>query len=210
MSAINYYIIDTETNGLKSSYHEINEIGIIRVNDRVQVWKNIRCESPERSNADALSITKKTLADLERGDAKEDAVAAVDRFFAEDGLTPSHRCIVCHNVSFDRRFLQALWSSCGKTFPANLWLCTMALSKEYAKSQGIIKPKVNLHAACDLVGVKKIAQAHNAKVDSRNTYFLFKDLMDVKKVNYLPFIKTDIHTSKVEAEEEIDMSIFDE
>jgi DNA polymerase III epsilon subunit-like protein len=195
---ITYYIIDTETTGLKSGYNEMTEIGIIRVSDRVQLWRQIKCEYPERANFDALAITKKTLADLDKGYDKIDIVNECEKFFQEDGLTPAHRCIVAHNAQFDRKFLHALWGQVGKSFPAHLWLCTMALSREYAKSQGLMakgmpKQKVNLHAACDLVKINKLSEAHNAKVDSRNTYLLYKNLVDEKKVNYLPFIKTEIH-----------------
>lgn len=193
-----YYVIDTETTGLKTHFHEMTEIGIIRATDRVQLWRTIRCEYPERANFDALAITKKSMADLERGHEKLNVVEECEKFFAEDGATPAHRCIVAHNAPFDRKFLQAMWEQCGKQFPANLWLCTMALSRDFAKKQGLMakgapKQKVNLHASCDMVGVKKISEAHNAKVDSRNTYLLYRNLVEEKKVDYLPFIKTDVH-----------------
>lgn len=211
MSGLKYYIIDTETTGLKAGHHEMTEIGIIRAEDRVQLWKQIRCEYPERASFDALAITKKTLADLANGDDKEKVVEACENFFNQDGLTPQHRCIVGHNIhSFDRRFLFALWESVGKTFPAALWLDTIPMTKHYAKIIGLVKPKVNLHAACDIVGVKKISEAHNAKVDSRNSYLLWKNLIEEKKVDYLPFIKTAIHevaTSNIE--EGLDPSLLD-
>lgn len=192
--SIQYYVIDTETTGLKSDYHEMTEVGIIRVTDRVQLWRQIKCVYPERANFDALAITKKTMADLERGWDKEKVVEECEKFFIEDGLTPAHRCVVAHNAPFDRKFLHALWASCGKEFPAHLWLDTMSLTREWAKKNGILKPKVNLHASCDLLGVKKISEAHNAKVDSRNTFLLHRNLVEEKKVDYLPFIKTAIHT----------------
>ncbi len=188
-----YYVIDTETTGLKSDYHEMTEIGIIRCIDRVQLWRQIKCQYPERASFDALAITKKTMADLEKGYDKETVVEECEKFFAEDGGTVAHRCIIAHNAPFDRKFLHALWASCGKEFPANLWLDTMSLTRDYAKKVGIVKPKVNLHAACDIVGIKKISEAHNAKVDSRNTYLLHKSLIEDKKVDYLPFIKTAAH-----------------
>jgi DNA polymerase III epsilon subunit-like protein len=194
MSGLVFYVIDTETTGLKASYHEMTEIGIIRCADRVQLWRQIKCVYPERANFDALAITKKTMADLERGYDRGAVVDECEKFFAEDGLTPAHRCIVAHNAPFDRKFLHALWDVCGKEFPAHLWLDTMSLTREYAKQNGIIKPKVNLHASCDLVGVKKISEAHNAKVDSRNTFLLHRNLVDEKKVDYLPFVKTAVHT----------------
>jgi DNA polymerase III epsilon subunit-like protein len=203
MSGLQFYIIDTETTGLKSGYHEMTEIGVIRCTDRVQLWRQIKCVYPERANFDALAITKKTMADLERGYDRELVVAETEKFFNEDGLTPAHRCIVAHNAPFDRKFLHALWESCGKEFPAHLWLDTMSLTKQYikdigldaeCKAKGLAKPKVNLHAACDLAGVKKISEAHNAKVDSRNTFLLHRQLVEEKKVDHLPFIKTAIHS----------------
>lgn len=193
MSGIKYYVIDTETTGLKANYHEMTEIGIIRCEDRVQLWRQIKCVYPERANFDALAITKKTMADLERGMDNSQVVDECEKFFGEDGLTPAHRCIVAHNAPFDRKFLHALWEQLGKEFPAHLWLDTMSLTREYAKQVGLVKPKVNLHASCDIVGIKKISEAHNAKVDSRNTYLLHRNLVEEKKVDYLPFIKTAIH-----------------
>lgn len=191
--SLHYYVIDTETTGLKSNYHEMTEIGIIRCKDRVQLWRQIKCLYPERANFDALAITKKTMQDLENGYDPGQVVEECEKFFSEDGLSASHRCIIAHNAAFDRKFLHALWESQGKVFPANLWLDTMSLSREYAKKIGLVKPKVNLHAACDIVGIKKLSEAHNAKVDSRNTYLLHRDLVEVKKVDYLPFIKTAAH-----------------
>ena len=216
MSGLQYYVIDTETTGLKSGYHEMTEIGIIRCTDRVQLWRQIKCVYPERANFDALSITKKTMADLERGYDKEAVVEECEKFFNEDGLTRGHRCIVAHNAPFDRRFLHALWESCGKEFPANLWLCSMALTKDYAKKQGVTQPagqkqSFALHAACDLVGIKKISDAHNAKVDSRNTFLLHRNLVEEKKADYLPLIKTVVHTIKTTPndDEGLDPSLLD-
>jgi len=188
-----YYIIDTETTGLSANYHEINEISIIRCVDRMQLTEFVKCEYPERANYDSLAITKKSLADLETGNSKEFAIEKVDRFLNEDGLTPAHRCFVAHNYTFDKRFLHALYDKVGRRCPVDLWLCTMALVKQYAKQIGLVKPKVNLHAAMDIAAIKKFADAHNSKVDSRNTYLLFNDLINNKKVNYLPHIKTVVH-----------------
>ena len=211
MSGLQYYVIDTETTGLKSGYHEMTEIGIIRCLDRVQLWRQIKCVYPERANFDALAITKKTMADLERGHDGEAVILECEKFFAEDGLTPAHRCIVAHNAPFDRKFLHALWESRGREFPAHLWLDTMSLTREYAKQNGIVKPKVNLHASCDLVGIKKISEAHNAKVDSRNTYLLHRSLVEDKKVDHLPFIKTAVHSIApvVNDDDGLDPSLLD-
>lgn len=203
MSGLQYYVIDTETTGLKSGYHEITEIGIIRVTDRVQLWRQIKCVYPERANFDALAITKKTMADLERGFDRDAVVAECEKFFAEDGLTPAHRCIIAHNAPFDRKFLHAMWEAAGKEFPAHLWLDTIQLTKKFIDENdtsqlNIVKTatgkvSTKLHACCDMVGIKKISEAHNAKVDSRNTYLLYRNLIDDKKIDYLPLVKTHIH-----------------
>lgn len=208
MSGIKFYVIDTETTGLKSNYHEITEVGIIRCSDRVQLWRKVRCNYPERASLDALAITKKTLADLENGKDPLSVIEDCERFFSEDASNPSSRCIIAHNAPFDRKFLHALWGQYGKSFPANLWLDTIPMTKEYAKKIGLIKPKVNLQAACEMVGVKKIADAHNAKVDSRNAYLLHQDLIENKKIDHLPFIKTAAHI--ISSEEEIDLSILED
>lgn len=209
--SIVYYVVDTETTGLKVGYHECTEIGIIRAADRVQLWRQIKCEKPENASYDALAITKKTLADLSNGYDKREVVAECNKFFNEDGLTPQHRCIVGHNIfSFDKRFLFDLWESVGETFPAALWLDTIPMTKHYAKQIGLVKPKVNLHAACDIVQIKKISEAHNARVDSRNSYLLWKDLVENKKVDYLPFIKTAVHEIAIkDIEEGLDPSLLD-
>lgn len=219
MSGLFYYVIDTETTGLSKDYHEMTEIGIIRSADRVQLHRCIKCEHPERASYDALRITKKTMADLSRGHDKSAVVDECNKFFAEDGATPSHRVIVAHNSSFDRRFLHALWKSQNQAFPANLWLDTIPLTKEYAKKMGIVnskteKQKFDLQSSCDLVGIKKLADAHNAKVDSRNCYLLHRKLAEEKGINYLPFIKTVVHevgpVSNSEYYDDIDMSILEE
>lgn len=206
--ALHYYVIDTETTGLKSGHHEMTEIGIIRCTDRYQLHRKIRCEYPERANFDALKITGKTMADLAYGDVRKDVVKLSNEFFAQDGQQPAGRCIVAHNAAFDRKFLHALWESVEEEFPATLWLDTIALTGEFVKKSDINTLNVtktatgrvskNLHAACDLVGVKKLSEAHNAKVDSRNTYLLWKKLMD-DGIDYLPHIKTFPHSIATQA-----------
>lgn len=206
MSGLVFYVIDTETTGLSSSYHEMTEIGIVRYTDRVQLWRQIKCEYPERASLDALNITKKTLADLEKGHHHNDVVNECERLFAEDGATPAHRVIVAHNAAFDRRFLHALWKKNNKQFPANVWLDTIAMTKKYIENIDhstipIIKTatgkiSTQLHACCDMVGIKKLSEAHNAKVDSKNTYLLLRNLLEDKKIDYIRMLKTEVHILK--------------
>jgi DNA polymerase III epsilon subunit-like protein len=199
MSGLSYYAVDLETTGLmaKNMYHEITEISIIRCVDKVQLFRNVRCENPQNASVDALRITNKTMSDLTKGVSRKEAVDICNRFFNIDGLTPAHRCIIGHNIfTFDKKFLHALWENVGEIFPAHLYLDTIPMMRFYAKQIGLIKPKVNLHASMDICGIKKVGARHNALSDSQNSYLLWKDLVDNKKIDYLPFIKTAIHLPK--------------
>jgi len=210
MAEIQYYVLDSETSGLSTDIHEMTEISIIRVSDRIQLTEFIKCEHPNSCNADALIKTGRTMEDLNKGKSKEEVVDKVIKFMNEDGLTPAFRCIIAHNASFDRRFLKALFDKCNKRFPADLWLCTMALTVKYYK-QSNIKALKNLKAACENLGVKRIAgNEHTAKIDTRNAYLLYKALID-KNVDYIPLIVNDPHMV-IENEEEcgLDPALLDD
>lgn len=181
-----FYVIDTETNGLSSTLHEITEISIIRVVDRMQYSRNIRVHKPENSNFDSLQITGKTMSDLYKGSEKIDVINEVEVLLNEDGSTPSHRCLIAHNAAFDRRFLCALWEKYNKQFPFHLYVDTIHLFKAYCKKQGI-KSKANLKDATELMGIKKLGSAHNAIVDTRHTYLLWDKL--TKELDWLEFAK---------------------
>ena len=207
-----HYTIDLETNGLKRNYHTVNEISIIRHTDRVQLSKRIKCKSPEKSSMDALRVTGKTMQDLMRGDENADVVNACNKFFNEDGLTPSHRCITGHNIwTFDRLFLWAMWEEEGSIFPASLYLDTLSMTKAWVKTANIGKQKTNLAAATELFGLKKISNAHSAKGDSRATYHLYNELIENRGIDRLSFIKNSPHqTKEPDPEFEPDLSILED
>lgn len=209
-AGIEYYILDTETTGLSLNMHEIFEISVIRCKDKVQISRTIKADNPKMASYDALKITNKTIQDLYRGISKEQAIKEVNDFFNQDGLTPSNRCIVGHNVvAFDKRFLHHLWQSYNQEFPADLWLDTLSLSKKIAKSQGHIKAKVNLHAALDLFGIKKLAEAHNAKIDSRNNYLLWNYFKE-NHPDWLEHIKQFPHKIEEDNTDDLLKELFEE
>lgn len=202
MSGLKYYIIDTETTGLSADYHEMVEISIIRAEDRNQISKVIRADFPQRASPEALKITGKSIKDLYKGESKAKVVEAVDIFLAQDNSSPEHRVMVAHNAPFDRRFCHALWSSVNKVFPVICWLDTKTLIKEALIKQGVSKPKdLTLKGAMLQIGAKAYEGEHNAIVDSRNCYVLWKKAMD-SNVNYLPHIKRAPHSSGEKYEEE--------
>jgi DNA polymerase III epsilon subunit-like protein len=188
MAGIAFYILDLETNGLVSGgFHEICEFSILRASDRVQLTRQVKVDKPKNSSLDAMTITKKSMADYAKGISKSQLVADAEKFLSEDGLTPAHRCLVGHNIiNFDRKFLWALWGRYSKEFPFELFLDTLHMAKAAAKKKQLIKPKLNLSAACEIFGVKKVAGEHNALSDTRNCFFLWEKLM--KEIDYLDHI----------------------
>ncbi len=198
MSGIEFYVLDTETTGLSVDYHEIIEISVIRVRDRLQISRQVKADNPKTASFDALKITNKTMDDLLIGVSKLQAISEVNDFFALDGLTSAHRCIIGHNiVGFDKKFLHAMWSKHNYVFPADMWCDTMSIMRKFVKDNynKENKPKINLHASCDLMGIKKIAEAHNAKDDSRNNFLLWKKMLELN-LDYLSFIKRFPHLSE--------------
>jgi DNA polymerase III epsilon subunit-like protein len=213
---LKYYVMDLETTGLNSAYHEITEISIIRADDRMQLTRMVRCDYPERANLDALLITKKTLADLAIGDEKGAVVERIDRFLNEDGLEPNGRCFIGHNViSFDKKFIHALYEGLGRECPVSFWLDTIHLTQSFLKTADLStlqikktatgKPSKKLQDACDMLGIEKIAEAHASKADTRNTYLLWRKLMDIG-IDHLPHIKSFPHCLK----EDEDLIDFDQ
>jgi len=203
MSEIHWYIADLETTGLKIGYAEICEYSIIRATDRVQLSRQIRVDNVKNASYDALKITGKTIEDLYRGISKQQAIDDFHSFIEQDNLTPAYRCLVGHNIyAFDRKFLHHLWEQYGKEFPFDMYLDTVPLCKRLAAQMGQPKAKVNLDAAMDLFGLKKVAaKAHSAKGDSRNTYYLWKHLMD-SGVEYIDLIKQHPHRNMTEISNE--------
>lgn len=191
MNQVNFYVVDTETNGLSLKLHEICQISIIRVEDRMQLTRDIKVNKVEHSSWDALKITGKTMNDLRFGMDKSSAIKEVEEFLSEDGASSTHRCLIAHNAAFDRKFLCALWEQFGKKFPFDLSVDTIQMFRAYCKKQGIQKPKVNLGAACESLGIKKYGQSHDALVDTRHTYLLFQELS--KSLHWLDFVKNQPH-----------------
>lgn len=206
--ALNYYIIDLETTGLNSTFHEVCEISVIRASDRVQLTKMVRCERPDDASFDALQMLNKTIADLRSGVAKEQVVKEVNNFMALDGSDMNGRCIVGHNIiKFDKRFLHEMWASVGSEFPADWYLDTMDLTKQFIKLHNPEVPALHktatgktstkLHSSLYLTGTTPVtSQMHTAKSDTRNTFMLWKKLVEDHKIDYLPFIKNFPHGNR--------------
>ena len=186
---LQWYIGDVETSGLSVTKHELNQLSIIRCTDRSIMNKHIYLEDPAAVDKRALEATNRTIADLLKGDRKEIVVDIVDNWLKKDGVTDEFRCLVGYNVSFDRRFLQALWKKCGLTFPITLYLDLMPLAKEYAKLNNVNTPNFKLGLVLKFMDINQVTgQLHEAAVDSKNTYLLFEKLKK-SGISHTPYIK---------------------
>lgn len=202
-------MLDTETSGLKCGYHEINQISVLRVSDKFQKTFNIAVENPGRASAQALQIQGITKADLRSGVPISEAVEEITKFIKEDGLNEASRCIVGHNVSFDRRFCHAAWEVQKTKFPADLWLCTKKFYKNYVKKvgqdkvmalQAEVQPgETKVKYGQDLclagAGLKPKVGAHSATVDTQNCMTLWDFLMN-ENLNHVRVIEPHPHTPK--------------
>lgn len=184
-----FHILDLETTGFSDKHHEISQVSLIRWESREQLSFYVKPDYPEKASYESLVKTGRTMQDLYKGIEKSEAIERVENFFNSDGLTPEHRCIVGHNVSFDRRFCHAFWNQFNKSFPASCWLDTKTLTREYAKRQlGLGKTSLTLEACLVLCGIKPRPGAHNAIIDTQNTYILLHKLKEAG-VDYIQHIK---------------------
>jgi DNA polymerase III epsilon subunit-like protein len=205
MDGIKFYTIDTEETGLQTGFHDLIEISIIRFDDRMQMTRIVKAKNPKNASFDALVITGKKMSDLYKGIECEQMITEVNEFFEQDGLTPNHRCIVAHNAPFDRRFIHHTWDAHNKSFPANLWLDTLAICRKITKKQGLIKPSLKLNDVCDRFGIKKFANSHTAAGDARNTHMLLSKFIEDKE-DYIELIKSIPHRE----EESVSFNNYDE
>ena len=202
---LNYYIIDLETTGLSAQYHEVIEISVIRASDRLQLTRYVRAQYPERASLDALEATGKKLSDLNVGKKHSEVVQEVNNFFQLDKGFSASRCIVGHNIAaFDVKFLHAMWEKEGCVFPADLYLDTLLMTKQFLKTHDVShldlpktargKVSTKLASALQITGAKTIANKfHTAQDDTRNTYSLWKKLVEDHKMDYLSHIKNIPH-----------------
>ena len=190
---LKYYIVDTETTGLRAGFQEITEISIIRADDLNQLTRYIKCHHPERADARALQKTGRTFDDLLKGDGPQETIRSCNEFFKQDGLTPEHRCVVAHNASFDRRFLHALWGEYNREFPVNHWMDTIKFARTWSKQIGKAPQNFQLETVLKFADIKPIPGAHVASIDAQNTFLLWKKGVDAE-VDHLPAIQRVPHS----------------
>lgn len=109
--------LDTETNGVDWSRHQIVEIAFILVDlatgQKLDSYSSLIQLSPEewdKSDPESLKFTGITFAELSQGKTKETIKKDILHFFQTHGLKRGKSLFICQNPSFDRLFFTSLIS----------------------------------------------------------------------------------------------------
>ncbi|SDM21071.1 exonuclease domain-containing protein [Allokutzneria albata] len=151
-----YAVLDVETTGLSSGWHDrVVEIGVVLL-DRDGAVTGDWCTlvNPGR-DLGPQHIHGITAAEVRRAPAFPEIAAELAGLLAG-------RVIVAHNLAFDARFVAAEFARAGMGVPvrSDLGLCTMELSKSYLKTSSR-----SLAACCAVAGIP-LQRAHSALDDA--------------------------------------------
>ena len=120
---INYifYGCDTETTGLSFIKNDIIELSLYRLNDDTQKTWFIKPIDISNIELSALKVNGHKIEDL-RGETKHgkefyqdarDVIIEIENWLLEDNFPTENRCLVGHNINFDKTMLEQLWNKCG-------------------------------------------------------------------------------------------------
>ncbi|MFB9903498.1 exonuclease domain-containing protein [Allokutzneria oryzae] len=151
-----YAVVDVETTGLSSGWHDrVVEIGVVLL-DRDGAVTGDWCTlvNPGR-DLGPQHIHGITAAEVLGAPAFPEIAAELAGLLAG-------RVVVAHNLAFDARFLAAEFARAGMAVPvrSDLGLCTMELSKSYLTTSSR-----SLAACCAVAGIP-LLQAHSALDDA--------------------------------------------
>lgn len=149
-----YAIVDTETTGTSPAYHNIIEIGILRVEDGAVARRYHTLIRPERRISHTIAgITGITNEELEGAPAFEAVAADIQEML--DGAV-----LVAHNARFDYSFLKAEFGRQEMPYKAKT-LCTVKLSRTLYPGQY----HHNLDAVMEAHGIS-CSRRHRAMEDA--------------------------------------------
>jgi DNA polymerase III subunit epsilon len=155
ISAAEFLVVDTETNGLAGDACEVTEIGAVLVgggelHDR---WSSlVRCLMPLRRGIQRFTGISQAMVD---------GAPALDQVLPDLELRLRGRVMVAHNAPFDRRVLKQAFGRAGLDWPNPPVLCTAALARALLPLQR----ERSLGRLAGALGIEQ-AGAHRALVDA--------------------------------------------
>jgi len=173
------FIIDTETTGLNIEIHEIHEISILDTRDSRQLNIDVKVENITSISPEILVMTDKR--DFRSGLEKIDAILMCNNFIKDS----DSKIMLAHNASFDRKRLEKMWKRNYFEFPADKWIDTIPIIKEYVsknkiemvgKTKKTCKPSFRLESCIDTFNIEKPGALHSAKTDVKCLYGILKKI----------------------------------
>lgn len=191
MNNYSFYVLDTETTGLKSAIHSPVEISIIRLPDGLQKTWRLKAIDVENIDDGALRVNGHKREDITwltkvgRDTYLEPSKVLIDieNFVMEDGVSADHRFLIGQNVAFDKDMLEKLWDKCGAgdSFPfGRRTLDTMIIELFLDYCKGEFAESYSLAGITKKYGVKN-SKAHSAEADTLATKELFLKQVEAQK-----------------------------
>jgi DNA polymerase III epsilon subunit-like protein len=170
--------IDVETTGAIFGFHEIIEVGAVRMSPDFTVCRGemtfkLLPRHPERLTADAQRVNGYSLS------AWRDAVVDPRKKWDEFASFAAGSIPVCHNPSFDRAFvtLGALEYGVSDLRMDHHWIGTESLGWPLVYS-GRIK-EFSLNGFCRILGIPAEPEPHKAMEGARTCLMVYRGLMRV-------------------------------
>jgi DNA polymerase III epsilon subunit-like protein len=183
-----FYGVDTETTGLSSVLNDVIELSIYRLSDDAQRTWTIKPTNVNNIELGALRVNGHKLEDLKLEtkfgrdtyrEAKE-VIIEIENWLGEDGVPTENRCLIGHNVAFDKSMLEQLWIKCEAkdSFPFGRRVLDTMISElflDYCKNEFAIG--YSLNNLSKKYGVKN-EKAHSAAADTKCTVEVFRKQSD--------------------------------
>lgn len=178
-----FYCVDIESSGLCYVTQDVIEISIIRLKDNDQkTW----CLKPLNFDTIDIGALKKNGHKLEdlKGETKfgrdtylnpAKVIVDIENWLMEDGVPTENRCLIGHNVSFDKVFLEQLWRKCNSfdSFPfGRRYMDTMIIELFLDHCSDKLAEGYSLANLTKKYGVKN-DKAHSAAADTKATKEVF-------------------------------------
>jgi DNA polymerase III epsilon subunit-like protein len=198
-------VIDTETSGLDSTFHEILEIAIVPLDYNFEPWKGclpfylrMKPNHPERISPEAIRINKLDVAKcIANGVDQEAGSELLQEWIRKLNIpankygSPNRIMPLGQNYQFDKGFIQqwlgpATYDSMFHYHYRDTMVSALAMNDRAGYyAERIPFPKVNLQYLATTLGVKTLG-AHNALHDALTTARVYQKLMKYREDWALP------------------------
>jgi DNA polymerase III epsilon subunit-like protein len=189
MSKYVFYGCDTETTGLQLK-NDIIELSLYRLSDDTQKTWHIKPINFNEIEPAALRVNGHNLEDL-KGSTKfgrdtyleaNAVIIDIENWLAEDDSPASARCLIGHNISFDKGMMEQLWSKCNASdsFPfGRRFMDTMIMELMFDYCKDDFAEGYSLNNLSKKYAIKN-DKAHSAAADTKCTVEIFR-----KQASYL-------------------------